>query len=68
MQIDAAVESVLSCVESHHGLRVRDVRRSCGNNQHTSCEEAMMSIKALQRTGLLFAVIGFVYTWFGLNE
>jgi hypothetical protein len=50
VQIDAAVESVLPCVESHHGLRVRDVRRSCGNNQHTSCEEAMMSIKALQQT------------------
>ena len=50
MQINAAVESVLSCVESHHGLRVRDVRRSCGNYQHTSCEEAMMSIKALQMT------------------
>ena len=50
VQIDAAVESVLSCVKSHHGLRVRDVRRSCGNYQHTSCEEAMMSIKALQQT------------------
>jgi hypothetical protein len=51
MQINAAVESVLSCVESHHGLRVRDVRWSCGNYQHTSCEEAMMSIKQLQLTG-----------------
>jgi hypothetical protein len=36
VQVDAAVERVLSIVKSHHGLPVKGTMRwVCGNFQHT---------------------------------
>src|SRR5262245_2381235 len=45
VEIDAAVESVLSGVESHQGLRVRAL--VAGYFKYARCEEAMMSIQTL---------------------
>ena len=50
VQIDAAVESVLLVVESHHGLRVEGILVA-GYFKYARCEEAMMSIHAPQQTG-----------------